>query len=60
VIGVAVVTLVFYGSHRLRAPLEPVLIVAAAMFLAGLGPVRTSIDNRGVTPTVSRPADLVV
>ncbi len=45
VVGVGVVTLVFYGSHRLRAPLEPVLVVAAAMFITGLGPVRTLIDN---------------
>ena len=35
VICVAVVTVVFYGSHRLRAPMEPVVAVAAATFLVG-------------------------
>lgn len=34
-ICVAVVTVTFYGSHRLRAPLEPVVAVAAATFLVG-------------------------
>jgi 4-amino-4-deoxy-L-arabinose transferase-like glycosyltransferase len=36
VIGVVVVTLVFYGSHRLRAPLEPIVVVAAGCALAEL------------------------
>lgn len=31
-----IVTLVFYGSHRLRAPVEPVVVILAAVFLAGL------------------------
>jgi hypothetical protein len=34
VIGVLAVTMVFYGSHRLRAPMEPVVVVAAACALA--------------------------
>ncbi len=36
VVGVAVVTVMFYGAHRLRAPLEPVVAVAAGCALAGL------------------------
>ena len=35
VICVAAVTVAFYGSHRLRAPMEPVVAVAAATFLVG-------------------------
>jgi hypothetical protein len=34
VIGVAFVTVVFYGSHRLRAPMEPVVVIAAASAVA--------------------------
>jgi hypothetical protein len=36
VLGVAFVTVVFYGSHRLRAPMEPVVVIAAASALANL------------------------
>ena len=36
VLGVAFVTVVFYGSHRLRAPMEPVVVIAAASAIAGL------------------------
>jgi len=39
-IGVAMVTLMFYGSHRLRAPLEPMVVLCAALFLANLPRVR--------------------
>jgi uncharacterized membrane protein len=45
VIGVAVVTIVFYGSHRLRAPLEPVVVLGAASFLASLPRVRSFVDR---------------
>jgi hypothetical protein len=37
VISVAVTTVVFYGAHRIRAPLEPVVAVAAGVAVAGLG-----------------------
>jgi hypothetical protein len=40
VLGVAFVTVVFYGSHRLRAPMEPVMVIAAASAMAGLPVVR--------------------
>ena len=39
-IGVALVTVVFYGSHRLRAPVEPLVALGAAVFVTSLAPVR--------------------
>jgi 4-amino-4-deoxy-L-arabinose transferase-like glycosyltransferase len=46
VVCVAVTTVVFYGSHRLRAPLEPLVAVGAALFLTGLPWVRDAITRR--------------
>lgn len=46
VIGVAVTTVVFYGAHRLRSPMEPVVVICAAVALAGWQPLRTAIDAR--------------
>jgi 4-amino-4-deoxy-L-arabinose transferase-like glycosyltransferase len=46
VVVVLAITIVFYGGHRLRAPAEPVLCVAAAMFLARGVAVR-STDGSG-------------
>jgi hypothetical protein len=34
VAGVAITTVVFYGAHRIRAPMEPVVVVLAAIALA--------------------------
>jgi hypothetical protein len=31
---VAITTVVFYGAHRIRAPMEPVVVVLAAIALA--------------------------
>ena len=45
IVGVAVVTIVFYGSHRLRAPVEPLVAVGAAVFLAASAPVRQMADR---------------
>jgi 4-amino-4-deoxy-L-arabinose transferase-like glycosyltransferase len=45
VVGVAVVTIVFYGSHRLRVPLEPIVVIGAASFLASLPSVRRIVDR---------------
>ena len=45
VVGVIAVTVVFYGSHRLRAPLEPVVVIAAAMTIANSGPARRALDR---------------
>ena len=36
VVGAVLVTLVFYGSHRLRAPIEPVVVLGAAYLLVEL------------------------
>ncbi|MCU1397342.1 MAG: glycosyl transferase, family 39 [Acidimicrobiales bacterium] len=41
VITVLVVTLAFYGAHRLRASMEPIVVVGAASFLAS-----TSLGRR--------------
>ncbi len=46
VVGVVVTTIVFYGAHRLRSPAEPVVVVCAAVALAGWAPIRTVIDRR--------------
>ncbi len=45
IIGVAAVTIVFYGSHRLRAPVEPLVAVGAATFLAACAPVRQAVER---------------
>lgn len=34
-VAVLVTTLAFYGGHRIRAPMEPALVVAAALAIAG-------------------------
>lgn len=55
VIGVLAVTVVFYGSHRLRAPLEPVVVVAAGCALATV--LRPwFVRRQWVEPQVSEPA----
>lgn len=45
VITVLVVTVAFYGAHRLRATLEPVVVLGAASFLASL-PLAARIARR--------------
>lgn len=45
VIGVVLVTIAFYGSHRLRAPLEPVVVLGAGAFIAALSRVNRAIDT---------------
>jgi 4-amino-4-deoxy-L-arabinose transferase-like glycosyltransferase len=37
VISVAITTVVFYGAHRIRAPAEPVVVVAAGVAIDDLG-----------------------
>lgn len=44
-ICVLLTTLVFYGSHRLRTPIETALVVCAALFVVGLAPIRRMIDG---------------
>ena len=39
-ITVFIVTVMFYGAHRLRAPIEPVVVIGAASLLASTGWVR--------------------
>lgn len=46
VIGVLAVTVVFYGSHRLRAPIEPIVALGAAMCIAALPRARRAVDRR--------------
>lgn len=46
VLGVLGVAAAFYGSHRLRAPVEPIVVVCAAMFIAALPPVALAVDRR--------------
>ncbi len=36
VLSVAVTTVLFYGGHRIRSPLEPVVVIGAAVWLAGV------------------------
>jgi 4-amino-4-deoxy-L-arabinose transferase-like glycosyltransferase len=62
VIGVLAVTVVFYGSHRLRAPMEPVVVVAAACALATfLRPWferREWVDSQVVAPFLTQGEDV--
>lgn len=46
VIVVAVTTVVFYGAHRIRAPLEPVVVLVAAVGLAALAGDRSRLSPR--------------
>ncbi|MEI7618772.1 MAG: glycosyltransferase family 39 protein [Actinomycetota bacterium] len=36
VVGAVVVAVVFYGAHRLRAPIEPVVVLGAAMWIVAV------------------------
>lgn len=40
VVGVAITTLLFYGAHRIRAPMEPVVVVFAAVALVSFAGTR--------------------
>jgi 4-amino-4-deoxy-L-arabinose transferase-like glycosyltransferase len=53
-ITVLMITVVFYGAHRLRAPLEPVVVIGAAAFLAQTKRAR-ALANRFVGSTVQWP-----
>src|SRR4051794_26890245 len=53
VINVAVVTIVFYGAHRLRSPMEPVVVVCAACAIVAIPAVRRAIDRCLQRATVS-------
>ena len=46
VFGVLGVAVAFYGSHRLRAPVEPIIVVCAAMFIAARPTVTRWFDAR--------------
>lgn len=56
VVGVAVVTVVFYGSHRLRAPIEPAVVIGAACCIASIPIVRRAV-LRFVPQPEPAPAD---
>jgi hypothetical protein len=45
VIGVVVTTIAFYGAHRLRSPMEPVVVICAAVAIADVRPIRLAIDR---------------
>jgi hypothetical protein len=45
VVCVALTSVVFYGSHRLRAPAEPAIVLCAAVFLASLPRVRGLVER---------------
>jgi 4-amino-4-deoxy-L-arabinose transferase-like glycosyltransferase len=46
VVTVLVTSVLFYGAHRIRSPLEPVLVVCAAVVIAGWVPARAlSVDE---------------
>ena len=45
-VGVAITTVVFYGAHRIRSPMEPVVVVLAAIAL-------TSIAGKRLEPTAN-------
>lgn len=55
-IGVFVTTVIFYGAHRLRSPMEPVIVICAAMTIASLRPVRTRLDRRLARHLARHPA----
>ena len=42
-VGVLVTTVVFYGAHRLRTPMEPVIVICAAIALCRMSTVRRLI-----------------
>ena len=44
-IGVAIATVVFYGAHRLRSPMEPVVVICSAVAIATWTPIRSGIDR---------------
>ena len=44
-IAVLFTTVVFYGAHRLRSPMEPVTVICAAVALASWSPVASCLDT---------------
>jgi hypothetical protein len=47
-VGVLITTVVFYGAHRLRSPMEPVVIICAAVALAHWMPTQSFLSRRRV------------
>jgi hypothetical protein len=45
VLGVLITSVVFYGAHRLRSPMEPVVVLCAAVGVAHLAPIRAVVDK---------------
>ncbi|MEI7618413.1 MAG: glycosyltransferase family 39 protein [Actinomycetota bacterium] len=45
-VGVLITTVVFYGAHRLRSPMEPVVVICAAVALAQWIPVPSFVSRR--------------
>jgi hypothetical protein len=43
VAGVVITTVVFYGAHRIRAPMEPVVVVLAAIAVATIAARRETV-----------------
>ena len=49
VVAVAVTTVLFYGTHRIRSPLEPVVVVGAAVAIAHWSRRRERAEPEAVT-----------
>ena len=49
VVGVAITTVVFYGAHRIRAPMEPVVVVFAAIALVSIAGKRLESTQNSAT-----------
>ena len=45
IVCVALTSVVFYGSHRLRAPAEPAIVLCAALWLASLPQARAAVTR---------------
>lgn len=56
-VTVAVTAIVFYGAHRLRSPVEPVVVIAAAMFLGRFAFVRRLVDGIATTGPSEPPTE---
>ena len=49
VVGVAITTVLFYGAHRIRSPMEPVVVVLAAIALVSIAGRRLERTAKSAT-----------
>ena len=45
VLGVFFTTVLFYGGHRLRSPMEPIVVICAAVALTRMRLLRSPLDK---------------